>query len=51
MISLTLWQLEEKRNNKDKAFIYYKQTISLDKWGEYWKFAKTKLESLNIEKE
>jgi len=51
MISLTLWQLEEKRNNKDKAFIYYKQTISLDKWGEYGKFAKTKLESLNIETE
>lgn len=49
MISLTFWQLEEKRNNKDKAFIYYKQTISLDQWWEYRKLAVKKLESLSIE--
>lgn len=50
MISLTLWQLEEKRDNIKKAFIYYKQTISLDKWWEYEKFAKQKLESLELNK-
>jgi hypothetical protein len=50
MISLTLWQLEEKRGNIQKAFVYYKQTISLDKWGEYEKFAKQKLETLELDK-
>jgi hypothetical protein len=50
MISLTLWQLEEKRNNMQKAFIYYKQTISLDKWWEYEKLAKQKLELLELNK-
>lgn len=50
MISLTLWQLEEKRGNIEKAFVYYKQTISLDKWGEYEKFAKQKLETLELNK-
>lgn len=50
MISLTLWQLEEKRNNLQKAFIYYKQTISLDEGGEYEKLAKIKLEQLELNK-
>ena len=50
MISLTLWQLEEKRNNIQKAFIYYKQTISLDKGWEYEKLAKQKLETLELNK-
>jgi hypothetical protein len=50
MISLTLWQLEEKRNNIQKAFIFYKQTISLDKGWEYEKFAKQKLELLKLNK-
>jgi len=50
MISLTLWQLEEKRNNIQKAFLYYKQTVSLDQWGEYEKFAKQKIESLELNK-
>lgn len=50
MISLTLWQLEEKRNNMQKAFIFYKQTISLDKGWEYEKFAKQKIELLELNK-
>lgn len=50
MISLTLWQLEEKRDNIQKAFVYYKQTISLDKWWEYEKFAKQKIATLELNK-
>ena len=50
MISLTLWQLEEKRGNMQKAFIFYKQTVSLDKGWEYEKFAKQKLEILKLNK-
>jgi len=30
MISLTFGQLEEIKEDKQKAFIYYKKTISLD---------------------
>lgn len=50
MISLTLWQLEEKRDNIQKAFVFYKQTISLDKGWEYEKFAKQKLNTLELDK-
>jgi len=49
MISLTFWQLEEKKNNEQKAFIYYKKTISLDPSGEYAKLAEQKIAELNLE--
>lgn len=49
MINVTFWQLEEKKNNKQKAFIYYKKTISLDPGGEYSKLAEEKIQALNLE--
>lgn len=49
MISLTYGQLEEKRDNIQKAFIYYKKTISLDPSWEYAKLAEQKIKDLNLE--
>ncbi|MGB2111299.1 MAG: hypothetical protein ACPHY8_05735 [Patescibacteria group bacterium] len=49
MISLTYGQLEEIKEDKQKAFIYYKKTISLDPSGEYAKLAEKKIEELNLE--
>ncbi len=49
MISLTYGQLEEVKEDKQKAFIYYKKTISLDPSGEYAKLAEKKIEELNLE--
>ncbi len=49
MISLTFGQLEEIKEDKQKAFIYYKKTISLDPSWEYAKLAEKKIEALNLE--
>lgn len=49
MISLTYGQLEEIKEDKQKAFIYYKKTISLDPSWEYAKLAEKKIEALNLE--
>lgn len=49
MISLTYGQLEEKMDNIQKAFIYYKKTISLDPSWEYAKLAEQKIQELNLD--
>ncbi|MCP4523230.1 MAG: hypothetical protein GY828_03350 [Candidatus Gracilibacteria bacterium] len=48
MITLTLGKLEELKLNPEQAHIYYKQTISLDKGGEYEKIAKQRIADLSI---
>ena len=49
MINITFWQLEEKKDNKQKAFVHYKKTISLDPGGEYSQLAEEKIKTLNLE--
>ncbi len=49
MISLTFGQLEEIKEDTQKAFIYYKKTISLDPSWEYAKLAEKNIQELNLE--
>ncbi len=48
MLNLVKWKIELSKRNADKAFIYLKKTISLDKNGDFWKIAKTELEKITI---
>ena len=50
MINLVKWKLEIKLKNIDKAFIYFKKTISLDPDWEFWKIAKDELNNIKINK-
>lgn len=47
MSNYLMWKLEIKKQDEDKAFIYFKKTISLDKDWEIWKLAKKELELLD----
>jgi tetratricopeptide (TPR) repeat protein len=50
MINLVKWKLEIKLGNIDKAFIYFKKTVSLDQDWEFWKIAKDELDNIQINK-
>jgi hypothetical protein len=43
MLNFVKWKLEIKLNHPDKAFIYFKKTISLDKDWEFKKLAEEEL--------
>lgn len=48
MLNLVKAKLETKMWNLDKAFIYFKKTISLDKNWEFWKIAKIELDKIEV---
>jgi len=50
MINLVKWKLEIKLWNIDKAFIYFKKTLSLDPEWDFWKIAKKELDNIQINK-
>jgi len=50
MINLVKWKLEIKLKNIDKAFIYFKKTVSIDPDWEFWKIAKDELNNIKINK-
>ena len=50
MVNLVKWKLELKLWDTNKAFIYFKKTVSLDLEWEYWKIARTELEKIKKNK-
>ncbi len=50
MLNFVKWKLEVKLNHPDKAFIYFKKTISLDKDWEFENLAKEELKNIKINK-
>ena len=50
MVNLVKWKLELKLWDTDKAFIYFKKTISLDQKWDYWKIARTEVEKIKKDK-
>jgi tetratricopeptide (TPR) repeat protein len=50
MVNLVKWKLEIKLWNIDKAFIYFKKTLSLDPDWDFWKIAKKELDNIKINK-
>ncbi len=50
MIHFSLWRLELKKNDKNRAFAYFKKTVSLDKHGDFTKLAREQLDIINQSK-
>lgn len=50
MLTLVKWKIEVSKNDLQKAFIYFKKTISLDNNWDFWKIAKQELDNIKNEK-
>ena len=48
MLTLVKWKIELSKGDIEKAFIYFKKTVSLDNNWDFWKIAKKELNNIKV---